>query len=245
LPVHIKRAGGAYLARRERQQRLHLMGFAAGGLMVSVAAGLAVNPYVGLLTGLAAGSMAGPAIDRLRRVRAGRRRKTSVTALLARLSDEYFLVNDVAIPGHRGKVDHVLIGPCGVVVIAAKRWSGRIRVTRDRWTVNGLPRVNLSRDLSAAAAAVNAFLVRAHPELRGSLLRWVETAVVITHPSGRLSADRPWHPVMPYTALRAFLEAKPRRARYTAALGEMLAAALSDGADEPARTDRRVLSAAS
>jgi hypothetical protein len=243
--VHIKRSGGAYLARRERQQRLQLMSFAAGGLMVSVAAGLAVNPYVGLLTGLAAGSMAGPALDRLRRVRAGRLRKTGVTAVLARLSDEYYLVSDVAIPGHRGKVDHVLIGPCGVVVITAKRWSGRIRVTRDRLTVNRLPRMNVIRELAAAAAAVNEFLVRAHPELRGSLLRWVETAVVVTHPSGRVSLDRPWHPVMHSTTFRAFLEAKPRRAHYTAALGEMLAAALSDGAEGRAVLSGRVLSAAS
>jgi hypothetical protein len=243
--VHIKRAGGAYLARRERSQRLEVVGFAAGGLLASVAAGLAVNPYVGLLTGLGVGTMAGPALGRLRSVRAARDGEAGVAAQLHPLPDEYFLVDDVAIPGHRGKVDHVLIGPCGVVVIASKRWSGRIRVDRDRWSVNGFPRVGLSRELTEAAAAVKDFLVRAHPELGGSLLRWVETAVVITHPSCRLAADRPWHPVMPSTSLRAFLEAKPRRARYTAALGEMLAAALSDGADGHPLSRRRVLSAAS
>jgi len=243
--LHIKRAGGAYLARRERHQRLEVVGFAAGGLLASVAAGLAVNPYVGLLTGLGVGTMAGPALGRLRSARAARDGATGVAAQLHPLPDEYFLVDDVAIPGHRGTVDHVLIGPCGVVVIAAKRWSGRVRVERDRWTVNGLPRVGLSRELTEAAAAVKDFLVRAHPELAGSLLRWVETAVVITHPSGRLTADRPWHPVMPSTALRAFLEEKPRRARYTVALGDMLAAALSDGAHGIAAPSGRMLSAAS
>ena len=44
--MHIKRSGGAYLARRERQQRLQLMSFAAGGLMVSVAAGLGDFPAI-------------------------------------------------------------------------------------------------------------------------------------------------------------------------------------------------------
>ena len=243
--MHIKRAGGAYLARRERHQRLELVGFAAGGLVASVAAGLAVNPYVGLLTGLGVGTMAGPALGRLRGARAARDATNGVAAQLRPLPDEYFLVDDVAIPGHRGTVDHVLIGPCGVVVLAAKRWSGRIRVERDRWTINGLPRVGVSRELTEAAAAVKDFLVRAHPELAGSLLRWVETAVVLTHPSGRLVADRPWHPVMSSSALRPFLEAKPRRARYTAALGDMLAAALSDGAHGVAAPRGRVLSAAS
>ncbi len=244
--MHIMGAGGAYLARRQRNQRLELMGFAAGGLVASVAAGLAVNPYVGLLTGLAAGSMAGPALGRLRRVRAGRRGQTGVPAQLEGLSDEYFLVNEVLVPGHRAQVDHVLIGPCGVLVIESRRWSGRIRVRRDRWSVNGFPRANLARQLSDDAAAVRDFLVRAHPELTGSLLRWVDTLVVITHPLGRLDVERPWHPVIRYSELRAFVEGRPRRARYTGALGEMLAGALSDGAGQTAApAGRRALSAAS
>jgi hypothetical protein len=70
--------------------------------------------------------------------------------------------------------------------------------------------------------------------------------VVITHPFGRLDVDRPWHPVVRYSDLRAFVEGKPRRARYTAALGEMLAGALSDGGGAvSAPSDKRVLSAAS
>ena len=244
--MHIMGAGGAYLARRQRNQRLELMGFAAGGLVASVAAGLAVNPYVGLLTGLAAGSMAGPAMGRLRSVRAGRRRKTGVAAQLKGLSDEYFLVNEVLVPGYRAHVDHVLIGPCGVIVMESRRWSGRIRVRRDRWLVNGFPRSSLTRRLSDDAAAVRDFLVRAHPELTGSLLRWVDTVVVITHPFGRLDLDRPWHPVVRYSELRAFVEARPRRARYTAALGEMLADALSDGVGERVEpAGKRALSAAS
>jgi Nuclease-related domain len=244
--VHIKGAGGAYLARRKRNQRLELLGFAAGGLVASVAAGLAVNPYVALLTGLAAGSMAGPALGRLRRVRAGRLRETSVTAQLKELSDEYYLVSGVAIPGHRGNVDHVLIGPCGIMVIEARRWAGRIRVLRDRWSVRGFPRANVTRQLTEDAMAVKDFLVRAHPELAGSLLRWVDTAVVMTHPLCRLEIDRPWHPVVRYSELRALVEAKPRRARYTAALGEMLAGALSAGAAERAEPSRtRVVPAVS
>lgn len=244
--MHIMGAGGAYLARRQRNQRLELMGFAAGGLVASVAAGLAVNPYVGLLTGLAAGSMAGPAMGRLRSVRASRRRQTGVAAQLKGLSDEYFLVNEVLVPGHLASVDHVLIGPCGVIVVESRRWGGRIRVRRDQWRVHGFPRANLTRQLTDDAAAVRDFLVRAHPELGGSLLRWVDTVVVITHPFGRLDVDRPWHPVVRYSDLRAFVEGKPRQARYTAALGEMLAGALSDGGGAvSAPSDKRVLSAAS
>jgi Nuclease-related domain len=245
--VQIKTAGGAYLARRDRLQRLEVVGFAGGGLLASVAAGLAVNPYVGLLTGVAVGTMAGPALGGLRRLRANRLGDTSVSALLDRLSDDYFLVNDVLIPGHRGNVDHVLIGPCGVMVIEARRWAGRIRVQRDRLSVNGFPRTSVARQLTGGAIAVRDFLVRAHPELSGSLLCWVDTAIVFTHPRCRLQIDRPWHPAVRFSDLLALVEAKPQRARYTAALGEMLAGALSDGTTVHARPSRRsrVLSAAS
>ena len=136
--MRIKGAGGAYLARRERNQRLELVGFAAGGLVASVAAGLAVNPYVALLTGLAAGSMAGPALGGLRSVRAGRLGETSVTAQLKGALRRLLPRQRTSlIPGYRGNVDHVLIGPCGVMVIESRRWAGRIRVLRDRWRVNG------------------------------------------------------------------------------------------------------------
>ena len=69
---------------------------------------------------------------------------------------------------------------------------------------------------------------------------------MITHPLGRLDVERPWHPVIRYSELRAFVEARPRRARYTGALGEMLAGALSDGAGQTAApANRHALSAAS
>ena len=100
------------------------MGFAGAGLVTSVAVSLAVNPLAGIVAGVAAGSMAGPALGRLRNVRARRRGEASVTELLGHLSDDYFLVNDVMLPYYRGNVDHVLIGPFGVMAIETKRWAG-------------------------------------------------------------------------------------------------------------------------
>jgi hypothetical protein len=47
------------------------------------------------------------------------------------------------------------------------------------------------------------------------------------------------------TALRAFLEGMPRRARYTSALGEILAGALSRGDGVVVSPSARMLSAAS
>ena len=234
--MKLERAGGAYLAARERHHRLDLMGFAGAGLVASVAAGIVVNPFVGIVAGLAAGSMAGPALGRFRSVRAGRLGETSVTELLGRLSDDYFLVNDVILPYYRGTVDHVLIGPFGIMALETKRWAGSIRVRNNRWRVNGIPRGDVARQVTEGAIAVKEFLSRAHPELGRSLLRWVEGVVVLAHPLCRVKVDRSWAPVVRFSELLSLIAAKPVRPRYTPAQGQMLADVLSRGARESVRT---------
>lgn len=234
--MKLERAGGAYLAARERRHRLELMGFAGAGLVTSVAVSLAVNPLAGILAGVAAGSMAGPALGRLRNARAGRLGEASVTELLGRLSDDYFLVNDVMLPYYRGNVDHVLIGPFGVMAIETKRWAGSIRVRNNRWRVNGIPRGDVARQVTEGALAVKEFLSRAHPELGRSLLRWVDGVVVLTHPLCRVKVDRPWAPVARFAELLSLVEAKEARPRYTREVGHMLAGALSRGARESVLT---------
>ena len=228
--MKLERAGGAYLAARQRRHRLELMGFAGAGLLASVAAGVVVNPLVGIVAGLAAGSMAGPVLGRLRNVRAGRLGEASVTELLGRLSDDYFLVNDVLLPYYGGNVDHVLIGPFGIMAIETKRWAGSIRVRNNRWRVNGIPRGDVARQVTEGAIAVKEFLSRAHPELGRSLLRWVDGVVVLTHPLCRVKVDRTWAPVVRFSELLSLIEAKPARPRYTPELGQRLADVLSRGA---------------
>jgi hypothetical protein len=234
--MKLERAGGAYLAARERRHRVELIGFAGAGLVASVAAGVMVNPLVGIVAGLAAGTLAGPALGHFRNVRAGRLGEPSVTELLGRLSDDYFLVNDVVLPYHRGNVDHVLIGPFGIMAIETKRWAGSIRVRNNRWRVNGFPRGDVARQVTEGAITVKEFLSRAHPELGRSLLRWVDGVVVLTHPLCRVKVDRTWAPVVRFSELLSLIEAKPARPRYTREVGQMLADVLSRGARETALT---------
>jgi hypothetical protein len=72
--------------------------------------------------------VAGPAVRRItariRAVRKGRLGEKLVTELLAGLPDEYYLVNDVGLGA--GNIDHVVTGPCGIVVIETKRIAGHI-----------------------------------------------------------------------------------------------------------------------
>lgn len=66
--------------------------------------------------------------------------------------DELMLLHDRRVPGTRGNIDHVVIGPPGVFVVDAKRYQGLIRI-RDR---GGLFRSDIrlyvgSRDCSRLA----------------------------------------------------------------------------------------------
>jgi hypothetical protein len=46
-------------------------------------------------------------------------------------------LNDVVLPGHPGNIDHVVIGPCGVVVIETKHFSGSVEAHRNVWFASG------------------------------------------------------------------------------------------------------------
>jgi hypothetical protein len=136
---------------------------------------------------------------RLDRVRKGRRGEREVTGLLRRLPDDYFLVNDVMIAGAGGNVDHVVVGPCGVLVIETKRLAGKIRCYRDDWYVNGYRRRSVSRQVKRQAAALREFLAARHADVRGEFIRAI---TVFTHPRCRLvEIDRAQVTVARYSEL--------------------------------------------
>jgi len=116
------------------------------------------------------------------RVRNGRRDERLVADLLRGLPDDYWLVNDVGLGVARGTIDHVLIGPCGVVVIDTQDVAGHVRCWENSWSVNGSHRDDISRRVNAGACAIRYFLSEKHPDLAASALRWVESVVVFTHP---------------------------------------------------------------
>ena len=56
----------------------------------------------------------------------GERRPAEVLAHLE--SDGYRVLHDRRIPGSRGNIDHVVVGPTGVYVVETKSWSGAVRL---------------------------------------------------------------------------------------------------------------------
>lgn len=151
---------------------------AAGGLFVAASSRPAVplTPRDPLAAFVPALLLAGIALcARPRRLGAmlsvvGRRRPGErLDALLERLPNDYYLINDVVL--RAGRIDHVVVGPCGIVVILTRRARGHVRCEGGRWWVNGRRRQSDGRRVKRGAMAVRKFLAARHPELRREIVR--------------------------------------------------------------------------
>ena len=56
---------------------------------------------------------------------------------LERLPDGYEILHDRRLPGSRGNVDHVAVGPGGVFVVESKRMAGKLSIRRDEVFIRG------------------------------------------------------------------------------------------------------------
>lgn len=204
--MRLVRLGGRYLGDRERRlwgALVVILGLALAGVVLGVNSKASPVPaWAGIIVvAVVALSTAATVSRRLTSVRKGRLGERLITDLLRRLPDDYWLVNDVMLPRGRGNVDHVLFGPCGVVVIETKRIAGRIRCYGDDWSVNGRRRASISRQVNSGACAVRYFLAERHPDLASTALRWVEAVVVFAHPTCRLEVNRARTTVVRYSEL--------------------------------------------
>ncbi len=211
--VQIVRHGGEYLAERGREHRTQRAWLLALAALAAVVAGALGHP-VAAVAALVGGAIAVlPVQRRLRRVRRGIEGEAVVVELLQRLPDDYFLVNDVPLRGLRGNVDHVLIGPCGVVAIETKRYAGVIACERNRWSANGRRIRNLTRQVNAGALAVKRALAAACPDIRASAASSIDGVVVFTDPLCRLEIDRPGTTVVRLSELLSVIQEKGKRRR--------------------------------
>ncbi len=66
-----------------------------------------------------------------------------VADYLNTLPKDYYVYNDVKLPGKGGNIDHIVIGPTGIYVIETKNYSGKYRIKGNQWIYykNGYPKV--------------------------------------------------------------------------------------------------------
>jgi hypothetical protein len=235
--MRLVRVGGTYEGSREQRlwaALVALIGLGIGGLALVVCdagSGLCHPTLLRLGAGFAAIVIAlrlgRPVMRLLRRVRNGRRGERLVADLLSGLPDDYWLVNDVALGLAHGTIDHVLIGPCGVVVIETKQFAGNIRCWGNNWSVNGSRRADVSQHVNSAACAIRYFLSERHPDLAASVLRWVESVIVFTHPLCHVEASDAPATIVRYSQLYQAVLELSRKHRLAPATASQLAQTLA------------------
>lgn len=222
--MRVLRVGGRFLAVKERRLWVGLgffvlvVGVALGALFAALPVALPVLPVV-VLAALVIVIGGGWFARHLHRIRQGRLGERLVTNLLGQLSADYWLINDLVAAPRRGNVDHVVVGPCGVVIIETKRVAGHIRCDGDDWYVNGHRRRSMSRQVNAGAVAVKELLARRHPDFTS----FVTSIVVLTHPLCRVEVNRARTTVVRYSELKQVILDLARRRRLSPARAAELA----------------------
>ncbi|MBE0417914.1 MAG: NERD domain-containing protein [Coriobacteriia bacterium] len=84
-------------------------------------------------------------------------------ALAAHLGDDFYVLNDVELPGLGGNIDHLVVGPSGIHVIETKGIVGRVDATTDRLLINGYPQDVYLRKSKAQRSALRRFIKDALP----------------------------------------------------------------------------------
>jgi hypothetical protein len=172
----------------------------AAGVIVALLAGQIAPPLAGAAGLLAAAALGlllrfrvSPEASAWRRGAAGERR----TARLLRHLEQrgWVVLHDLAIPGSAVNIDHLVIGPGGVVVIDSKQYRGRLQLSSDGLLWHGrnplsltLHRVRWEADQADQVLGVADVQVAAIVAVHGASVPWgrVEASGVTVAPAGRV-----------------------------------------------------------
>ena len=100
-------------------------------------------------------------------------------------------LHDVHWPGRpRANLDHVLVGPGGVIVVDSKNWRGNVDVRHGTLRANGYGKSRECEAVAAEAAAVAAFLQPQHRSAAIGVLCLVQQDVAATPSAGIVVVGR-------------------------------------------------------
>jgi len=162
------------------------------GLRVLFTLSLSVFEEAGLVVSLAPLAAFYFYMRKYRIYDAGWRGEKRVAKLLSsKLSDDYFLINDLYLQDGGGDIDHVVLAPSGVFVLETKNWSGNITCNGDDWQRAGQPgfKGSPSRQVKRNAAKIKRIIDSSHA-FRMLDVR-VEGIVVFTNNRATLYLNNP------------------------------------------------------
>lgn len=167
------------------------------GLSIFYALTSILLDFVGLLVSLVPLGAFYYFLHRYRIYNGGWAGEKQVAKLLgSRLSDDYFLLNDLHLRSGGGDIDHIVLGPNGVFVLETKNWSGEVTCQGDEWQrpgrggFKGSPSLQVKRN-----AAKIKRIIDSSPSLKLPNV-WVEGVVVFTNNHAALRLNNPTVPVL-------------------------------------------------
>ena len=190
-------------------------------LLLSLLTDVACWP--GLLLALAAlASGAGLAYFQMRyranrvlrsQLRAGLQGQERIPEILAHLGDDYYLLNNLKLPGRADDVDHMVIGPNGIFALETKNHRGHIFWREGQWYQEKIsrrgrlqpedpirdPSQQLKRNVDYLRSCIN----RTNPGLSRRTRLWIEGAAVFTHSAVHVDLPQSVRQKLPFPVVHA------------------------------------------
>jgi len=134
----------------------------------------------------------------------------AVSSALSALDNRHRVFNDLVLPGARGDIDHVVVGPGGVFVLETKNYAGEITCTGNRWARcrNGTWEVlqrSPSRQVSDNARRLDAFLGGCAVAVKA------DPVVVLASRNARIRCEDPAVPVVERRTIASYLGSRHSR----------------------------------
>jgi hypothetical protein len=198
------RKGGKFADRQIDNHRWKAVLFFSVSVLVILVT-LYVNlPYVGIAAAVLTLGMFKTTRRRWRNWMVGKRGEEAVSEALKSLPNDYVLLNDLMLPNGRGNVDHLVIGPNGLLVIETKNYSGYVKCWADDWYVNGRKVSSLSKQAKGNAIAIKNTLEAIFTEHR-TRLPYVHALLCFVNSRSRLKLGKPTIPVLRCSELARFI----------------------------------------
>ena len=146
-------------------------------------------------------------------LRAGLRGQDRIPEILANLGDDYYLLNNLKLPGRADDVDHMVIGPNGIFAFEAKNHRGHIFWRAGQWYQEKVsrrgrlqpeepirdPSQQLKRNVDYLRSCIN----QTNPGLSRRTRLWIEGAAVFTHPAVHVDLPQSVRQTLPFPVFHA------------------------------------------
>ena len=116
--------------------------------------------------------------------------QSKAPSALKSLSNDYFLISDLALPEYGVDIHHLLIGPNGLFIIDIKNYSGYVRCNQDQWAVKSRRIDSLSKQAKRNSVALRSAIACLYSG-KDIAIPYVTPLLIFANPEAKLRLRRP------------------------------------------------------